>query len=82
MLLNSAVLEVIVGLFFVYLLLALICSAISEWTAGILALRARMLREASSMSCSFAGGGGSSQMISVDRKRWVGFHDDLLICSV
>ena len=26
------------------LLLALICSAISEWTAGILALRARMLR--------------------------------------
>ena len=37
MLLNSAVPEVIVGLFFVYLLLALICSAISEWTAGILA---------------------------------------------
>lgn len=45
MLLNSAVLEVIVGIFFVYLLLALICSALNEWMAGILALRAKTLRE-------------------------------------
>ena len=40
---GSTTLEVAVGLFFIYLLLSLLCSAIIEWIAGIFALRARNL---------------------------------------
>ena len=45
MLLGSAVLELIIGLTFVYLLLSLIVSALNEWIAGMLKLRAKTLRE-------------------------------------
>lgn len=45
MLLGSTVVEVATGLFFVYLLLSLLCSGINEWIAGILKLRAKTLRE-------------------------------------
>lgn len=38
-------LDVVVGISFVYLLLALICTAVNEWIAGALSLRARMLEK-------------------------------------
>src|SRR2546430_3273490 len=43
---NSTVLDVAVGLVFVYLLLAVICSAINEWIASWFNLRAKNLRSA------------------------------------
>ena len=45
MLFGSNILEVAVGLTFLYVLLALICSALNEWIAGILSLRSKTLRE-------------------------------------
>lgn len=41
---NSAVLDVMIGLVFVYLLLAIICTAANEWIAGLLKARARVLK--------------------------------------
>jgi hypothetical protein len=40
---GSTVLDVAVGLIFVYLLLAIICTSINEWIAGIFGLRAKTL---------------------------------------
>lgn len=40
----GTIVEVLIGLSFVYLLLSLICSAVNEFIAGILALRQRSLR--------------------------------------
>jgi hypothetical protein len=40
---GSTVLDVAVGLIFVYLLLAIICTSLNEWIAGILGLRAKNL---------------------------------------
>jgi hypothetical protein len=45
MLFGSNTLEIVIGLAFVYVLLALICSTLNEWIAGLLGLRARTLRE-------------------------------------
>ena len=45
MLLGSTILEVAIGLVFVYLLLSLICSAVNEWIVGLLSLRAQFLRK-------------------------------------
>jgi hypothetical protein len=45
-LLNSTVLDVAIGLMFVYLLLAVICSAINEWIASWFNLRAKNLKSA------------------------------------
>jgi len=42
---GSAILEVIIGLAFVYFLFSLITSALNEWIAGILQLRSKTLRE-------------------------------------
>lgn len=44
MLLGSTMLEVVIGLVFVFILFSVICSALNEWTAGILKLRANTLR--------------------------------------
>lgn len=44
MLFNSVILEVAIGLFFIYLVTTLICSGISELIAGLFNLRARRLR--------------------------------------
>lgn len=41
--LNSTVLDLIIGLIFVYLLLAIICSTINEWVAGWLRVRSKTL---------------------------------------
>lgn len=41
---NSAVLDVIVGLVFVYLLLAILCTAANEWIAAVTRRRGEMLR--------------------------------------
>jgi len=42
---NSTVLDVAIGLAFVYLLLGLFCTTVNEWIAGILNTRAKNLRE-------------------------------------
>jgi hypothetical protein len=42
---NSTVLDVAVGLAFIYLLLAVFCTTVNEWIAGILKTRSRMLRK-------------------------------------
>ena len=39
-------LDVAIGLVFMYLLLAIICTAINEWSAGLLRLGARNLKKA------------------------------------
>ncbi|RIK44195.1 MAG: hypothetical protein DCC55_03125 [Chloroflexi bacterium] len=44
MLLGSAILEVVIGVVFVYILFSVICSALNEWMAGILKLRSSTLR--------------------------------------
>ncbi|MGA2905406.1 MAG: hypothetical protein ABSD98_16385, partial [Candidatus Korobacteraceae bacterium] len=45
-LLGSSILEVVIGLIFVYLLLAIICTTVNEWVAGILQTRATTLKRA------------------------------------
>jgi hypothetical protein len=42
---NSTVLDVAIGLAFVYLLLGIFCTTVNEWIAGILSTRAKNLRE-------------------------------------
>jgi len=42
---NSTVLDVAIGLIFVYLLLGILCTTVNEWIAGILSARAKTLRE-------------------------------------
>lgn len=41
--LNSTVLDLAIGMMFVYLLLALLCTTANEWIAGVLGLRAKTL---------------------------------------
>ncbi len=43
--LGSTVLEVAIGLVFVFLLLSLLCTTVNEWIAGALSLRAKTLEE-------------------------------------
>lgn len=43
---NSTVLDLAIGLVFVYLLLAIMCTAANEWIAGLLKTRSKMLRQA------------------------------------
>jgi hypothetical protein len=43
---NSAVLDVAIGLAFVYLLLAIMCTAANEWIATLLKARPKLLKEA------------------------------------
>jgi|SRR5665213_290242 len=45
-LLGSTVLEVAIGITFVYLLLAMLCSTVNEWISGLLNARASNLKEA------------------------------------
>ena len=45
-LLGSSTLEVLIGLIFVYLLLAIICTTMNEWIAGIFKTRASTLKRA------------------------------------
>ncbi len=42
---NSTVLDVAIGLAFVYLLLSLLCTTVNEWIAGILNTRSKTLQE-------------------------------------
>ncbi len=42
---NSTILDVIIGLVFVYLLLSILCTAANEWVAAITRRRGEMLRE-------------------------------------
>lgn len=43
--LNSAVLDVVLGLAFTYLILALICTTVAEWVSGLLGTRGAMLKQ-------------------------------------
>lgn len=43
---NSTVLDVVIGIVFVYLLLAIICTATNEYIAGLLSARSKMLKKA------------------------------------
>ena len=52
--LSSGIIEVAIGLAFVYLLLSLLCSVINEWIAGILASRANNLEKG--IQSLFTGG--------------------------
>src|SRR5271163_1936646 len=45
-LLNSTVLDVAIGLIFIYLLLAIICTTINEWISGMFKVRSKMLASA------------------------------------
>ncbi len=45
-LLGSSTLEVLIGLIFVYLLLAIICTTLNEWIAGIFKTRSTTLKDA------------------------------------
>ena len=45
-LLGSTALEVAIGLSFVYLLLALVCTSVNEWLAGLLKARSKLLKQA------------------------------------
>ncbi|HEY3026644.1 MAG TPA: hypothetical protein VGJ55_10885 [Pyrinomonadaceae bacterium] len=42
---NSAILDVVIGLIFVYLLLAMLCTATNEWIATLSKSRAKMLKK-------------------------------------
>ncbi|HEV2833819.1 MAG TPA: hypothetical protein VGW58_00805 [Pyrinomonadaceae bacterium] len=42
---NSAILDVIIGLIFVYLLLSIICTAANEWVAALTRRRGKMLKK-------------------------------------
>jgi hypothetical protein len=42
---SSTILDVVIGLAFVYLLLALICTTVNEWLSGILKTRGKMLAQ-------------------------------------
>src|SRR5271165_703991 len=44
-LLNSAVLDWAIGIIFIYLLLAIICTTVNEWIAGITSVRATTLKK-------------------------------------
>jgi hypothetical protein len=43
---NSITLDVMIGLVFVYLLLALLCTTVNEWLAGLMKLRSKNLAAA------------------------------------
>jgi hypothetical protein len=42
---NSTILDVMIGLIFVYLLLAIICTSANEWIAGLFRMRAKVLKK-------------------------------------
>lgn len=54
-----AILDVVIGLSFVYLLLALICTTLMEWVAQVRNLRGRMLEEGTRHLLGQAAGEGS-----------------------
>jgi hypothetical protein len=57
---NSTILDVVIGLIFVYLLLAIICSTINEWIASKLELRAKNLRAAIGQLLDCQSGSGDA----------------------
>lgn len=42
---NSIILDVIIGMIFVYLLLAIVCTSANEWIATLLNARAKVLKQ-------------------------------------
>ena len=42
---NSSILEVVIGVIFVYLLLSILCTSANEWAATLTRRRAKMLRQ-------------------------------------
>jgi hypothetical protein len=60
-LLGSTILEVVIGLVFVYLLLAIICTTVNEWIAGIMNTRSTTLSSAIKQLLDGQSGGPASQ---------------------
>jgi hypothetical protein len=62
---NSTTLDVIIGLLFVYLLLALICTTVNEWVAGWMGLRSKNLESSiAQLLDSQAGGADDAKDVS------------------
>jgi len=61
-LLNSTILDVVIGLAFVYLLLALICTTINEWIAGWLGIRSKTLAKAIKQMLDQQPGSGNATL--------------------
>jgi len=59
-LLGSSTLEVLIGLIFVYLLLAIICTTTNEWIAGVFKMRASTLKHAIVQLLDQQGGSADS----------------------
>ena len=59
-LLGSSVLEVAIGIAFVYLLLAVFCTTVNEWIAGLLKTRGRLLKQGILQLLAPDGTGGST----------------------
>lgn len=58
MMFGSTILEVAIGLFFVYLLLSLLCSAVGEYIEGKFNNRAKYLKQGITLLLNDSGGGG------------------------
>lgn len=61
---NSTVLDVAIGLVFVYLLLAILCTAANEWLAAVLKARSKMLNEAITQLLSGQDVGNGKSLVS------------------
>ncbi len=61
-LLGSTVLEVVIGLVFVYLLLAIFCTTANEWIAGILKTRSTTLKNAITQLLDGQAGGANADV--------------------
>jgi hypothetical protein len=58
---GSAMLDVVLGLVFVYLLLAIICTTVNEWIAGVMGTRSNTLRKAIKQLLDGQSGDAASQ---------------------
>ena len=70
---NSTILDVAIGLVFVFLLLAIICTTVNEWIAGVLRTRSKMLEasikqllDSQKMMAAAEGPAGAAAMVPVD----------------
>lgn len=61
-LLGSTVLEVVIGLIFVYLLLAILCTTANEWIAGVLKARSTTLKKAITQLLDGQAGGANASV--------------------
>jgi hypothetical protein len=68
-LLNSTVLDVAIGLIFIYLLLAIICTTVNEWISGMFKVRSKMLADAIEQLLDHQPGSGDPAKQFLDQFR-------------